>query len=104
MQSPPCRIDVLLCVWRFAALPCSIPFVLARLRGVNPRVDRMMHSVANFMGADPPSMSGKVAKQPAPKDFLSKLKVTKYVQPQDLEAGSAEGGLLCLLTLSTMQA
>lgn len=71
---------------------------------MNPRMDRMMHSMANFMGADPPSMSGKVAKQPAPKDFLSKLRVTKYVQPQDLEAGSAEGGALRLLTVSATQA
>lgn len=78
------------CILFVLGLLLCIPFVLARMRGVNPRVDRMMDSVASFMGADPPSMSGKAAKQPAPRDFLSKLKVTKYAQPQDLEAGAAE--------------
>lgn len=73
-------------------MSCSIPFVLARIRGVNRRVDGMMDSVASWMGADPPSVSGKGSKQPAPKQFLRLMKVTKYVKPDDVEA-AAEGGL-----------
>lgn len=78
-------------------LPClcssrhhSIPFVLARMRGVDPRVDRLMDSMASLMGADPPSQH-KSDKQPATKQLLRSLKVTSYKRPDDVEA-AAEGG------------
>jgi hypothetical protein len=72
-------------------LVCSIPFLLARLRGVNPRIDRFMDSAGRWMHADPPSIY-KGSKQPASKQFLRSLKSTQYVGPADVEA-AAEGGL-----------
>jgi hypothetical protein len=61
------------------------------MRGVNRHVDGLMVSVADWMGADPPSITGKGSKQPAPKDFLQQLKVNKYDKPDDVEAAT-EGG------------
>lgn len=72
------------------SLVCSIPFLLARLRGVNPRIDRFMDSAGRWMHADPPS-TYKGSKQPASKQFLRSLKSTQYVGPADVEA-AIEGG------------
>jgi hypothetical protein len=48
-----------------------------------------MDSMARAMGADPPATQ-KSDKQPATKQFLRSLKVTKYARPDDVEA-AAEG-------------
>lgn len=69
--------------------------MLARLRGVNPRIDRFMDTAGRWMHADPPS-TYKGSKQPASKQFLRSLKVTNYAGPTDVEA-AAEGGLCCAL-------
>lgn len=63
--------------------------MLARLRGTNARVDMIMDSMARAMGADPPA-NQKSDKQPATKQFLRSLKVTKYANSDDVEA-AAEG-------------
>lgn len=78
--------------------------MLARVRGVSPRVDRMMDSVASLMGADPPPSTSKGGKHPAPKQFLRSLKVTKYAKPDDLEAAATEGGYTRYGGMSTLPA
>lgn len=75
------------------AFACSIPFCLARVRGMHPRVDRVMDRMATWMGATVPTDPHKGSKQPAPRTFLRGLKVTRYVKPNDPEA-AAEGGYI----------
>lgn len=80
----------------------SIPFILARLRGSHPRVDRFMDSAAHWMGAAPLPHPPKNSKEPAPNSFLRSLKATKYNAPvgggdgggADVEAGAVEGELV----------
>lgn len=85
---------------------CSIPFSLAKMRGMNPGVDRFMDRLAGWMGASAPQTANKGCKHPASKSFLRGLKVTRYKKPEDLEAAAEGGwklfavdeGLACCLT------
>lgn len=83
------------CILFVLGLLLCIPFCLARVRGMHPRVDRVMDLMARWMGATPPTDPHKGSQQPAPRSLLRALKVIRYVKPNDPEAGAEDCCAIC---------